>query len=62
MIYGRHEVGDIIVRAPMTEETTYVMAIETHDYLANGQTFTTCDPLTRAEVERLRDLCEEALR
>jgi hypothetical protein len=65
VIYGTHEVGGVLVKAPVTEDfasrMATVMVIENSDVLADGTPVVIRDALNRSDVERLRDLCEEAL-
>jgi hypothetical protein len=64
VIYGTHDVGGVLVKAPVTEDFTgaaAVMVIENSDVLADGTPVVIRDALNRSDVERLRDLCEEAL-
>lgn len=65
MIFGTHNVGDVTVRAPRSIEYTEggapLLVIETHDVLPEGRPVGISDPLSRADVELLRELCDEAL-
>lgn len=70
MIFGRHEIGGVTFRPPTTTEGygTHVLmveqadSVELHDEDANTREVKLVDGLDRGDVERLRDLCDEALR
>jgi hypothetical protein len=63
VIFGRHLVGDVTFRPPTTSEgyTAFLLAVEQTDALPDGREIKIVDCLDRADVERLRDLLDEAL-
>jgi hypothetical protein len=60
MIFGTHEFGDMTVE-PGTDGTSALITIAIRDTVMGGIPVRPYENLDRAEVERLRDLCEEAL-
>jgi hypothetical protein len=60
VISREHEFGDMTV-GPGTDGTASLMTITIHDTVMGGISVRPYENLDRAEVERLRDLCEEAL-
>jgi hypothetical protein len=63
LIYGRHDIGGVTFRPPTSNEgyTAFLIAVEQVDGTPEGREIKIVDMLDRADVERLRDLCDEAL-
>jgi hypothetical protein len=60
VIFGAHEFGDMTVE-PGADGTASLMTITIRDVIMGGVPVSPYEILSRVDVERLRDRCEEAL-
>jgi hypothetical protein len=64
MLLREHEglglFGDLAIRRGWEGDGS-LMVVEVEDSTPEGQMMKAREPLSRADVERLRDICEEAL-
>jgi hypothetical protein len=56
---GLGDYGDLAIRRGWGDGS--LMVVEVEDSTPDGQMVKAQEPLSRADVERLRDICEEAL-